>query len=794
MASWTAAAIISLNLCAQAQIVSPPVAIGIPDQVWGFGFQPRIVRADSRLVATWSNREFGSVLPWATSVDHGSSWILGGDLTPHPLIDPMVQSYGGGAATLVRDGSGRAYLAYRIIGRFDLVHRLVVHRGTGAGGGWNWEPPVVAAVVGTWDGTSADSPWLACDPERGHVYLSYVAYTVPSTLLINGPANQPLYFLRSLDGGQTWSVPSLIGGPAALGSRVEVGAQGEVYVFWQDHLTKQMMLRRSEDFGSTLSEAQPVAGFVDNSRTLMRGLGTSAAFEGRGHPLNYYEEGNVFDFPQLAVDRSSGPHRGTLYMVWAEGAEGTMGPYSGRLVSESEPNDTPATADSIEIGDSFVSYGESESQFPTTFTDYFAFTGTQGRMVALAEGMDEFPANPDPFRAFNNWLLILDPSSGLAPTLYSGIALEDATAPPLLMSLPMTARYVIPGAGYGGPRSLTVYGSIREFLPSPGSVARDHRDIVLTWSRDGGRTWSPKVRVNDDPPGSDQSLPAVAVDELGRVHVAWMDRRDGPQPGLTASPYWAVSLDGGLTFRPSLRVGPASDYDGLEVYGGVGDFIALLPDAGGALIAWPNMDQGWPVATVVRVSDLPTSIAVPRFTAEPDGEAVRVSWTVQDATGITGFALHRAPQGSEDYELVATVASRGTGEHSYTDRAVRPGEGYRYRLQVQRGASSSWEGPAEVALPVGIASLAFERVGPNPFERETRMVLAMPRRDQVDVRVYDVQGHEVRRLYTGEAPAGRHVLAWDGRDSGGREAAPGVYHLRATGAGQRTSRSIVRIR
>ena len=102
--------------------------------------------------------------------------------------------------------------------------------------------------------------------------------------------------------------------------------------------------------------------------------------------------------------------------------------------------------------------------------------------------------------------------------------------------------------------------------------------------------------------------------------------------------------------------------------------------------------------------------------------------------------MHRAVGGRDEYEHVASVAPRGSGEHEYVDRSALAGERYRYRLEVQRGASSSWEGPVDAVLPTGISALAFERVGPNPFERETRMVLALPRRDVMDVRVYDVQG------------------------------------------------------
>lgn len=780
--------LLSTVLTVRGQVASPPSSMGVPDQVWGFGFQPRIERAGPTLVATWSNNTFGSVLAWSTSNDDGRFWLPRGDLTPQPLADPTVQSYGGGAANLVAGASGQLFLAYRILGRYDLINRVVVQRGSPSDATINWDPPIIAAEVGSWGGTNADSPWLACDPERGHLYLTYVAYTIPSQPLLNGPANQPIFFVRSLDDGQTWSAPSVIGGPAALGSRVEVGEAGQVYVFWQDHLTKQVMLRRSEDFGETFSGEQPVSRFVDNSQTRMPGIGASGYFDGRGHPLNYYEDNNVFDFPQLAVDRSHGPGRGTLYMVWAEAAEGTFGPASGRTVTETEPNDTPATANLIEIGDGFVSYGEAEQN---SNRDYFAFDGAQGTLVHHGGSMLEFPSNPNPYQVFGFGCFYVDSPSAF----YSTALPKDGSAPPMLISLPRTARYCIPGASSGGPTEMIVSGYVVEFLPSPSSVARDHRDIVLTWSRDGGRTWSPKVRVNDDPPGADQALPAVAVDDLGRVHVAWMDRRDGAFPGHTATPYWTVSLDGGQTFRPSLRLAePGSDYAGLEVEGGIGDFIGLLPDAGGVLVAWPRMVQGWPVATVVRVSDVPTSIAVSRFAAEPDGAGVGVTWTVSDATGITGFTLHRAPRESEAFEVVTTMASRGEGEYRYADLGVVAARSYLYRLEVQRGGSSSWEGPVEVVLPTGIATLAFERVGPNPFEREAKLVLAMPRRGWVDVRVYDVQGHEVRRLFTGEAPAGRHVLAWDGRGPGGREAAPGVYHLRAIGAGQRAIRSIVRVR
>jgi hypothetical protein len=86
--------------------------------------------------------------------------------------------------------------------------------------------------------------------------------------------------------------------------------------------------------------------------------------------------------------------------------------------------------------------------------------------------------------------------------------------------------------------------------------ARDgDSDIYLTHSSDQGATWSTPIRVNDDIPGggTDQINSSVWVDDVGHVHVQFLDRRLDPS-NLDFAVYLATSTDGGATFARNVRI------------------------------------------------------------------------------------------------------------------------------------------------------------------------------------------------------------------------------------------------
>jgi hypothetical protein len=98
-------------------------------------------------------------------------------------------------------------------------------------------------------------------------------------------------------------------------------------------------------------------------------------------------------------------------------------------------------------------------------------------------------------------------------------------------------------------------------------------DILLSRSTDGGQTWSAPTMINDNDESvneTDQFFAWVAVDDLGRVAVFFNDRRNDPNNWL-CDVYAAISLDGGQTFLPNIRVSDQSFDPHLNGFSGTGD-------------------------------------------------------------------------------------------------------------------------------------------------------------------------------------------------------------------------------
>lgn len=70
---------------------------------------------------------------------------------------------------------------------------------------------------------------------------------------------------------------------------------------------------------------------------------------------------------------------------------------------------------------------------------------------------------------------------------------------------------------------------------------------------------------------------------------------------------------------------------------------------------------------------------------------------------------------------------------------------------------------------------------PNPFNPTTKIQFGLPLSENVDLKIYDILGREVRSLVNERYDAGMYSVQWDGRNNYGQQVATGmyIYHIRA---------------
>ena len=126
-------------------------------------------------------------------------------------------------------------------------------------------------------------------------------------------------------------------------------------------------------------------------------------------------------------------------------------------------------------------------------------------------------------------------------------------------------------------------------------------DVFLRSSSDGGQTWSPARKVNDNgADGTDQFLPKVAVGPGERVSVVFLDGRNDPGKKEMLDAYLATSTDGGESFE-NVRL-TIKSFDGENIGPTFGDLYGIdfgtrlgLASGDGKLYAsWVDTSAGTP--------------------------------------------------------------------------------------------------------------------------------------------------------------------------------------------------------
>ena len=192
----------------------------------------------------------------------------------------------------------------------------------------------------------------------------------------------------------------------------------------------------------------------------------------------------------------------------------------------------------------------------------------------------EGPAWSEPFA------LVITRSSDGGRTFSKGVEVESGLVP--------TKRFLVflpdfPSLAAGPDGSMFVTWA---------DGRNEDEDAFIRRSDDGGRTWAPPVRVNDNPKGDGtaQYLPMVAVAPGGRVDVVFLDRRRDRNNVMTDATV-ASSHDQGRSFENvqlsevsfDSRVGPSAD---LKFGVDFGSRLGLVSDDDRSLAAWTDTRLG----------------------------------------------------------------------------------------------------------------------------------------------------------------------------------------------------------
>ncbi len=660
-------------------------------------------------------------------------------------------------------------------------------RGHFNGATWVWDGGRVTAASAS--GDFYDKPWMTVDSTSGNVYFTWTNFDGAGNVYIalqRCDAN-----LAPIGPMQVLSDTTLANSAGVQFSQLAVGPGGMLYVIWQQYWPAlgmtldgplQVAVRRSSDFGVTWSPVVYIAP---------------------PHPVNDSNGGPGFlrGFaslqPTIAVDNSSGPHRGRIYVAWDEALDYQSVPLAETTaLVDPGGNSTPATAVP------FVPGGKLRGTMNNVEEDWFSFALNAGDTFYLSDVMN-YSASYDSTR---EGVMAQLYSPDLSGTLHLA-ANASGTSGSLLYTAPRTATYYLRLSEIYAVVSPYVFYTVVIPAGQYADVALDSRDQVVAWS-DDGTAWSAPVRVNDSAPGADAQYPSLTVDGRGRVYCGFMDWRDDHESGTASTQYVVMSGDGGVTWGPNVRAGDAVagwSANVCQSNGNTqGDYQMMAADGDRVALAFTDARLGDP-DIFVDASVFTQSASAPAvfvasagqdatlaMTVHNDGNFARqLSWQLTNPagwlTGATAGAPTIAPHDSVSV-LAALHLAGAPGDSSLVRLALSdaliPGEVDTAATLVRLVA------PASVP-PVGPVALAFAPPMPSPSHGPVTLRYTLAEAAQVRMAVYSVQGARVRTLADGVAAAGSHELRWDARDASGRPAPAGVYLVRLSAGRASLTRRVV---
>ncbi len=240
------------------------------------------------------------------------SWDAGKTWTSVAMPNPHGKVQGDDAVVIDHEGRVyRTYLGFRHLRNPDgIFPRNGLFLAASEDGGLTYEEEVVLIEHLNSIVPFEDKPYPGVDlapdsPYRGSVYVAWTRFTRYGSA--SPDDSSFIYVVYSRDGGRSFSRPTRLpaaGGDALDGDNTVEGAvpaagpDGTVYMAWSG--PRGIEFSGSADGGATWTEARTILDQPGGWDIEIEGLGRANGM------------------PVTAVDVSDGPHRGTVYVNWAD--------------------------------------------------------------------------------------------------------------------------------------------------------------------------------------------------------------------------------------------------------------------------------------------------------------------------------------------------------------------------------------------------------------------------------------------------------------------------------------------
>jgi len=183
----------------------------------------------------------------------------------------------------------------------------------------------------------------------------------------------------------------------------------------------------------------------------------------------------------------------------------------------------------------------------------------------------------------------------------------------------------------------------------------------------------------------------------------------------------------------------------------------------------------------VKLTELaPLPVELTSFTASTSKDGVVLNWSTASETNNHGFEIERSNNG-QDFFRVGFVKGMGTStetnNYAFVDKIEYSGERtFYYRLrQVDFNGTSEYSEIISVELDIPL-DFALTQNYPNPFNPTTKITFAVPEKNLVTIKVYDLTGQEVATLVNEVKDVGTYDISFD---ASGLSSGVYLYQMRA---------------